>query len=70
MILSALIIFNWSKAQTTDLVNTSLGEMFRLASLSEYIATGVIIQHQPIGRKLGSEELVKLDDLSKTLGGT
>jgi hypothetical protein len=45
------------------------GEIYRLASSSDFIAIGTVIQSRPIPKRLSNDEIVKLDDLSKTLGG-
>ncbi|HWP42466.1 MAG TPA: hypothetical protein VNO14_04475, partial [Blastocatellia bacterium] len=36
---------------------------------SDFIAIGIVIQSHPVPERLSNDEIVKLDDLSKTLGG-
>lgn len=45
------------------------GELFRLASSSDFIVVGTVTSSRPIGKRLTKKELSELDDLSKTLGG-
>lgn len=44
-------------------------ELLDTISNSEFIAIGSVKKREPIGKRISSEELIKLDDLSKTLGG-
>ena len=69
IVFGILTIFDCGKAQTAEVINTSSGKMFHLASSSEYIVTGIVSEQRSIQRKMSKEELVQLTDLSKTLGG-
>ena len=44
-------------------------DLFRLAHGSDVIATGTVSARTPRGKRLTEQELLKLDDLSKALGG-
>lgn len=49
--------------------DSPLGEICRLAYSSDFIVIGTVIQSRPIPKRLSNDEVEKLDDLSKTLGG-
>jgi hypothetical protein len=49
---------------------TPISDMLRLATTSEFAVIGKIVNTTGIGKRLSKEELLKLDDLSKALGGT
>jgi len=45
-------------------------DMLRLATTSEFAVIGKVVNTTGIGKRLTREQLQKLDDLSKTLGGS
>lgn len=49
---------------------TPISDMLRIATTSEFAVIGKVVNTTGIGKRLSKEELLKLDDLSKALGGT
>jgi len=53
-----------------ELAKTNDNALFRLASSSEFGVVGTVVDTTGVRKRLPPEQLAKLDDLSKVLGGT
>ncbi len=58
----------WSQAPASSNI-TPHGELFRLATSSDFIAIGTVTSSRAISKRLTEKELLNLDDVGKTLGG-